>query len=289
MKYDITIIGAGPAGISASLYSKRANLKTLVLYKDESSLEKTDKIENYYGFKEGISGKKLYQNGIKQAQNIGVETKQEEVIKIEIVSDGFMIKTSKLEYLSKVLILATGNKKNTPKITGIESLEGKGVSYCAVCDGFFYRNKSVAVLGNGDYAISETNDLINIAKDIIILTNGENAPEFRADNVKIDTREIKEISGEDKVEQIEFKDGTKLKTDGIFIAQGVAGSTEFAKKLGAITQNDRIIVNEKMETNIKGLYACGDCTGGLLQISKAVYEGTVAGMQVIKYLKKGGK
>ncbi len=289
MKYDITIIGAGPAGISASLYSKRANLKTLVLYKDESSLEKTDKIENYYGFKEGISGKELYQNGIKQAQNIGVETKQEEVIKIEIVSDGFMIKTSKLEYLSKVLILATGNKKNTPKITGIESLEGKGVSYCAVCDGFFYRNKSVAVLGNGDYAISETNDLINIAKDIIILTNGENAPEFRADNVKIDTREIKEISGEDKVEQIEFKDGTKLKTDGIFIAQGVAGSTEFAKKLGAFVKEDKIVVNEKMETNIKGLYACGDCTGGLLQISKAVYEGTVAGMQVIKYLKKGGK
>lgn len=289
MKYDITIIGAGPAGISASLYSKRANLKTLVLYKDESSLEKTDKIENYYGFKEGISGKELYQNGIKQAQNIGVETKQEEVIKIEIVSDGFMIKTSKLEYLSKVLILATGNKKNTPKIAGIESLEGKGVSYCAVCDGFFYRNKSVAVLGNGDYAISETNDLINIAKDIIILTNGENAPEFRADNVKIDTREIKEISGEDKVEQIEFKDGTKLKTDGIFIAQGVAGSTEFAKKLGAFVKEDKIVVNEKMETNIKGLYACGDCTGGLLQITKAVHEGTIAGLQAIRYIKLGGK
>lgn len=289
MKYDVTIIGAGPAGISASLYSKRANLETLVLYKDESSLEKTDKIENYYGFKEGISGKELYQDGIKQAQNLGVETKQEEVIKIEMISDGFMIKTSKSEYLSKVVILATGNKKNIPKITGIESFEGKGVSYCAVCDGFFYRNRSVAVLGSGDYAISETNDLINIAKDIIILTNGEKAPEFRADNVKIDTREIKEISGEDKVEQIEFKDGTKLKTNGIFIAQGVAGSTEFAKKLGALVNKDKIVVNEKMETNIKGLYACGDCTGGLLQITKAVHEGTIAGLQAIRYIKLGGK
>lgn len=289
MKYDVTIIGAGPAGISASLYSKRANLETLVLYRDESSLEKTDKIENYYGFKEGISGKELYQDGIKQAQNLGVETKQEEVIKIEMISDGFMIKTSKSEYLSKVVILATGNKKNIPKITGIESFEGKGVSYCAVCDGFFYRNKSVAVVGSGDYAISETNDLINIAKDIIILTNGEKAPEFRADNVKIDTREIKEISGEDKVEQIEFKDGTKLKTNGIFIAQGVAGSTEFAKKLGALVNKDKIVVNEKMETNIKGLYACGDCTGGLLQITKAVHEGTIAGLQAIRYIKLGGK
>lgn len=289
MKYDVTIIGAGPAGISASLYSKRANLETLVLYKDESSLEKTDKIENYYGFKEGISGKELYQDGIKQAQNLGVETKQEEVIKIEMISDGFMIKTSKSEYLSKVVILATGNKKNIPKITGIESFEGKGVSYCALCDGFFYRNRSVAVVGSGDYAISETNDLINIAKDIIILTNGEKAPEFRADNVKIDTREIKEISGEDKVEQIEFKDGTKLKTNGIFIAQGVAGSTEFAKKLGALVNKDKIVVNEKMETNIKGLYACGDCTGGLLQITKAVHEGTIAGLQAIRYIKLGGK
>lgn len=289
MKYDVTIIGAGPAGISASLYSKRANLETLVLYRDESSLEKTDKIENYYGFKEGISGKELYQDGIKQAQNLGVETKQEEVIKIEMISDGFMIKTSKSEYLSKVVILATGNKKNIPKITGIESFEGKGVSYCAVCDGFFYRNKSVAVVGSGDYAISETNDLINIAKDIIILTNGEKAPEFRADNVKIDTREIKEISGKDKVERIEFKDGTKLKTSGIFIAQGVAGSTEFAKKLGAFINKDKIVVNEKMETNIKGLYACGDCTGGLLQITKAVHEGTIAGLQAIRYIKLGGK
>ena len=289
MKYDVTIIGAGPAGISASLYSKRANLETLVLYKDESSLEKTDKIENYYGFKEGISGKELYQDGIKQAQNLGVETKQEEVIKIEMMSDGFMIKTSKSEYLSKVVILATGNKKNIPKITGIENFEGKGVSYCAVCDGFFYRNRSVAVLGSGDYAISEANDLINIAKDIIILTNGEKAPEFRADNVKTDTREIKEISGEDKVEQIEFKDGTKIKTNGIFIAQGVAGSTEFAKKLGALVNKDKIVVNEKMETNIKGLYACGDCTGGLLQITKAVHEGTIAGLQAIRYIKLGGK
>ena len=103
-----------------------------------------------------------------------------------------------------------------------------------------------------------------------------------------DTRVIKEISGEKKVEQIEFEDGTRINVNGIFIAQGVAGSTEFAKKLGAITSKDKIVVNEKMETNIKGLYACGDCTGGLLQISKAVYEGAIAGIQTSKYLKMGG-
>ena len=173
MTYDVAIIGAGPAGITASLYTKRANLKTLVLYKDESSLEKADIIENYYGFKKGISGKELYQEGIEQAKKLKIEVKKEEVLKIELVPEGFMIKTSNLEYIAKAVILATGNKKNKPKIPGIEKLEGKGISYCAICDGFFYRNKSVAVLGNGDYAISETNDLINIANDITILTNGK--------------------------------------------------------------------------------------------------------------------
>ena len=285
MYYDIIIIGAGPAGISASLYAVRANKKVLVLYDDKSSLEKTDKIENYYGFENGISGKDLYKSGIKQAENIGVDVKKEEVIKIEMISENeynFLVNTSNDIYKSKVVILATGNKKNKPKITGIEKFEGKGISYCAICDGFFYRNKNVAVIGSGNYAISETNDLINIAKDITILTDGEKAPDFRADNVNIETRGIKEIKGNDKVEEIELTDGTDLKVDGIFIAQGVASSTDFAKKLGALIKNDKIIVNEKMETNIKNLYACGDCVGGLLQVSKAVYEGTIAGLNAIR-------
>ena len=285
MYYDIIIIGAGPAGISASLYAVRANKKVLVLYDDKSSLEKTDKIENYYGFENGISGKDLYKAGIKQAENIGVDVKKEEVIKIEMISENdynFLVNTSYNRYKSKVVILATGNKKNKPKITGIEKFEGKGISYCAICDGFFYRNKNVAVIGSGNYAISETNDLINIAKDITILTDGEKAPDFRADNVKVETRGIKEIKGNDKVEEIELTDGTDLKVDGVFIAQGVASSTDFAKKLGALVKNDKIIVNDKMETSIKNLYACGDCVGGLLQVSKAVYEGTIAGLNAIR-------
>ena len=279
--YDVIILGAGPAGVSASLYTKRANLETLILYNDESGLEKASLIENYYGFKNGISGKELYETGIEQAKNIGVEVKKEEVVKIENNVEYFNIVTNTNEYKTKNLILATGNKKNKPKIKGIEKFEGRGVSYCAICDGFFYRNRSVSVLGSGNYAIAETNELINIADNITILTNGEKAPEFRADNVTIDTKEIEEIEGEDKVEEIKFKDGSTLKTDGIFVAQGVAGSSEFAKKLGIITNKDRIVVNENMETNIKGIYACGDCTGGLLQVSKAVYEGAKAGLQVI--------
>ena len=279
--YDVIILGAGPAGISASLYTKRANLETLILYNDKSGLEKASLIENYYGLKNGISGKELYETGIEQAKNIGVEVKKEEVVKIENNIEYFNVVTNTNEYKAKNLILATGNKKNKPKIKGIEKFEGKGVSYCAICDGFFYRNRSVSVLGSGNYAVAETNELINIADNITILTNGEKAPEFRADNVTIDTKEIEEINGENKVEEIKFKDGSTLKTDGIFVAQGVAGSSEFAKKLGIMTNKDKIIVNENMETNIKGIYACGDCTGGLLQVSKAVYEGAKAGLQVI--------
>lgn len=283
--YDVIIIGAGPAGISASIYAKRGNLNVLVIYNDKSSLEKAEKIDNYYGFENGIYGNKLYQDGINQAKNLGVDIKNEEVIKIEFEEIGYSVTTLEGKYKSKTIILATGNKKNTPNIKGIKEFEGKGISYCAICDGFFYKDKNVVVIGSGNYAISETNDLINITKQITILTNGSKAPEIRADNVKINEKEIKEIRGENRAEEIEFTDNSRLKTEGIFIAEGIAGSLEFAKKLGIITKNNKIIVNEKMETNVPGIYACGDCTGGLLQISKAVYEGTVAGLQLIKYLK----
>ena len=283
--YDVIIIGAGPPGISPSLYTRRANLKTLVLYSDKSSLEKTDKIENYYGFEDGIDGKELYFSGIKQTEKIGTDVKREEVVNIVNEDKKFSITTSKNKYMSKVVILATGNKKNKPQIDGIDRLEGKGISYCAICDGFFYKNKSVAVLGNSKYALSEVNDLINVVKDITVLTNGKDKPEIRDDRIKLETKKIKEIEGKEKVEKIKFEDGSKMNIDGIFIAEGVAGSAEFAKKMGAFIKQNKIIVNENMETNIKGLYACGDCTGGILQISKAVYEGTVAGLQAIKYLK----
>lgn len=281
--YDVIIIGAGPAGISASLYTTRANLKTLVLYSDLSALEKTNEIENYYGFDKKIDGKELYLRGIGQAKNIGADVRKEEVIKIEKIDEEFLVASSENSYQSTVVILATGNKKNKPKIKGIDTFEGKGISYCAVCDGFFYKNKNVCIIGSGPYAIAEANDLIPIVNHITILTNAEKPPEIRAENVSIDTKLIKEIQGDEKVRSIEFEDESKIEIDGIFIAQGVAGSIEFARKLGAIIKENAIVVNEKMETNIKGLYACGDCTGGLFQISKAVYEGMIAGLETIKF------
>ena len=284
--YDVIIVGAGPAGISASLYTIRRNLKTLIIYKEKSALEKSTKIENYYGFENGINGEELYKIGIRQAQNIGAEAIKDEVtnIKIDYLNEKeytFKVETLNNEFKAKSVILATGNKKNKPNIKNMDKYEGKGISYCAICDGFFYRNKNVAVIGNGDYAIAEAKDLQNIAKSITILTNGRQAPEYRAENININTKEIDQIEGENKVEEIDFVDNTKMKIDGIFIAQGVAGSTEFAKKIGAKINNDKIVVDENMETSIKGLFACGDCTGGLYQVSKAVYDGTKAGLTVL--------
>ena len=287
--FDVIIIGAGPAGISASLYTKRANLNTLVLHYGESNLQKAKMIENYHWFPKGISGEELYEAGIKQATNLGIQVKDEEILKIEIEAKDnkniFHVITTDNRYTSRSIILALGAKKNKLQIKGIKELEGKGISYCAVCDGFFYRNKDVAVIGSGKYAISETNDLINIAKTVTILTNGEKEPEFRADNVKILTKPIEEIEGKDKVEQVVFNDRSTIKTDGIFIAQGTAGSTEIAKKLGLLLKDDKIVVNDNMETNVKGVFACGDCVGGVLQVSKAVSDGTIAGLSLINFLR----
>lgn len=283
--YDTIIIGAGPAGITAGIYAKRGNLETLIIHNCESALQKATKIENYYGFIDGITGDKLYYNGIRQAEKLGIDVKNEEVLKIEFCADGFKVITNIKTHLTKSIILATGTKKNAPKIKGIKEFEGKGISYCAICDGFFYKNKTVAVVGNGSYAVSEANDLINIVSKLIMLTNGAERPQIRGDNVEINSKPIKEFAGQDKIEKVEFNDGTDLKIDGAFIAQGSADSSDFARKLGIILNDNKIKVDENMETNIKGIFACGDCIGGTLQISKAVDDGMVAGLSVIKYLK----
>ncbi len=282
--YDIIIIGAGPAGISASLYAKRANMKTVVIYKGTSNLERSTKIENYYGFPKGIDGKSLYNNGIKQAQNLGVELKTSEVTGIEYIQGGFNVKTLQDEYSGKSVIIATGNKKITPNIKEIKEFEGKGISYCAICDGFFYKGKKVAVIGNGEFAYSEAKTLSNVAGEIIILTNGEKATSIN-NEFEVNSKKIKEIAGKEKVQKVIFEDSTETNIDGIFVALGEAGANDFAKTLGIITENDNIKVNENMETNVKGIYACGNITGGLLQVNKAVFEGAKAGLSAVEYVK----
>lgn len=288
--FDSIIIGSGPAGISASIYMARAGLKVLVISKQEGTLDKAEKIENYYGFENPITGTELKQTGIRQAKRLGVNVLEKEVVGIKYSdNDCYEVvvanQSIQEKYIAKTVVLATGVNRNKASIKGITEFEGRGISYCAICDAAFYRNKNVAVLGNGDYAIEEIQQLLPVANSVMMITDGKQPVQYRNDNVKINTKKIREFRGYEKIQEIEFEDDSKQEIDGVFIAQGVASSIDFAKKLGARIENNYIVVNEKMETNVPNIYACGDCTGGVLQISKAVYEGTTAGLEIIKKLK----
>lgn len=282
---DVIIIGNGPAGISAALYTHRAGLNTLIIGRDSGSLAKADKIENYYGFSEPVSGNELIQSGIAAAKRIGVNIISDEVVSIQY-NGNLVVKTKALEVEALSVIIATGSARNAPKIEGLNEFEGKGVSYCAVCDGFFYKGKDVCVLGEGSYALHEAMELLPIAKSVTIITNGVNPTVSVNDDIKVRTEKIHSISGDTSIEEIIFEDGTTLKTEGVFVAVGVAGSSDLARKIGAHTEGTKIVVDENMATNVPGLYAAGDCTAGMLQIAKAVYEGAKAGTEVIKYARK---
>lgn len=301
MTYDIIIIGAGPAGISASLYAKRSNLNVAVIYSGESQLEKAHKIDNYYGFPQGITGADLYASGIEQAKNLGVEVIEAEVTHIEMLSPPpatqYSVKAGTNEYTASAIILATGNKKLRPAVEGIVDFEGKGVSYCAVCDGFFYRKKNVAVIGNGTFALAEASHLAHIAESVTILTDGKSDDEIKsalekepslAEKIKVDSRKVKKVlpnAENTKVGGVEFDSGDSLPADGIFVALGSAGAADFAKKLGLALKGDSISADEKMATNAPGIFSCGNANGGLLQVCKAVYEGGVAGMSASDYIR----
>lgn len=282
--YDVIIIGSGPAGISAGIYLKRAKKNVLIISKGNSALEKAEKIDNYYGVL-NVSGKELYELGIKQAKALDIHIEDDEVTNISF-ENNFIVTTVNRQFESKYVIIATGTNRKTPNIKGIKEFEGKGVSYCAICDAFFYRNKDVAVLGNGNYAIHEASHLKPIAKSVTILTNGKEIVENRSmQEFEIEETPIREFRGTNVIEEIEFDNNNTKKIDGVFIAIGTASSTDLAKKIGAVVKNNNIVVDENMETTVKGMYACGDCTGGLLQVNKAVYEGAKAALSIINVSK----
>ncbi len=285
--YDVIIIGAGPAGVSAAVYAKRGALNVLVIAKDTGTLEKAKKIENYYGFK-SITGEELYRNGLEQLKHLNIELVKDEVVQLNYTKK-FEVTTVNNVFESKYVVLATGVSRNVPNIRGIKEFEGKGVSYCAICDAFFYRNKNVAVLGSGNYAIHEAEILKPVAKSVTLLTNNEKLVENRDIDLNVNEKKIREVRGYDKVDEVVFDDDTKEKVNGIFVAIGTASTNDLARKIGARVENNNIVVNENLETNVPGLYACGDCTGGILQISKATYEGTKVGLEIINKIKNGKK
>lgn len=278
---QLVIIGQGPAGISAALYAVRGGADVTVIANGAGALARAGLIQNYYGFENGISGRELIEAGVRQAEKLGVRMVRGELFGIEYAEEGFAVKTSAGTLDAGAVVIACGTQRNTPPIAGIDAFDGRGVSYCAVCDAFFFRGKKVGVVGNGAYAASEYEVLKGVIQDVTALTDGE-APQF---SLPCDTRKIARLEGGDALERVVFEDGSAEAFDGLFIACGTAGAFELSRKLGLETANGKIVTDERRATNVPGIFAAGDCTAGMQQIAKAVCDGMIAGTEALKYLK----
>lgn len=284
--YDILIIGSGPAGVSAAIYAARGGQSVAVIGKDGGALVKAEKIENYYGLPAPVTGQQLWETGLGQLAAFDCPLFSEEVLDISWAGN-FQVSTLSDSFSGKALILAMGAARRSPNIPGLTKLEGHGVSYCAVCDGFFYRGKDVCVLGAGEYAKSEAAHLLPLAKSVTILTNGVQPEASFPPEVEIVQTPVQQLEGEEKIAGIRFADGSYRSADGLFVALGSAGSLDIARKLGAVIQDGKIATDGNMATNLPGLYAAGDCVGGVLQVSVAVGEGAKAALAAISFLRKG--
>jgi len=285
--YDAIIIGMGPAGLSAAIYLARANKKVLVIGENNKIWKPEVKINNYFGVGE-ISGNKLMEKGETQAKSFGAEIIKGLVTKAELTdNNSFKCLANSKEYLSKKLLIATGASVAKKEVINQDDFIGKGVSFCVPCDGFFFKDKKVLVIGNAEYALEEAIDLLSFTKDVTLSGNGK---DLKFDNkllknkgIKLENYKIEKIMGDKKVTGVKTDKG-EAKFDGVFIASGTADSNDLARMLGLAVDNYKVIIDSNMKTNLNGVFAAGDCTKGLPQISKAVYEGSVAAMAIIKEL-----
>lgn len=295
--YDIIIVGAGPAGLTAAIYGRRNNKKVLVL---ESStyggqIINTLDIENYPGERH-ISGFDFATKLYNQAKDLGSEIKFERVLNIKALKDYKEVITNKNTYKCKSIILATGSKNKTLGLNREKELTGKGVSYCATCDGAFFKNKDVAVIGGGNVAVEDAIYLSNIAKNVYVIIRGDS---FRAEensvielknknNVKIIYNSgITELIGKDKLEGIVLTNGKELDVDGLFVAIGRVPENDSYKELINLDKYGYIISKEDCHTNIPGIFASGDNrVKELRQLVTATSDGAIAASEAIKYVNK---
>ncbi|MBP7139325.1 MAG: thioredoxin-disulfide reductase [Caldisericia bacterium] len=291
--YDIVIIGGGPAGLSASIYSKRFGLSTLLIEKfgigGQAIL--TDIVENYPGFPEGIKGSELVNKMEEQAKKFGVEFLIDEVLGVEIDNEIKKTKTNSSIYESDGLIIATGVNPKKLDIPGEKEFTGKGVSYCAICDAFLYKNKDVLVVGGGDSAIVEALYLTNFANKVYIihrrdkLRAAQYLQEKAFKNSKIEfifNSILKEIKGEKRVEKVIIQNIKEdriyeLNINGVFIYIGLTPNSNLFKDKINLDENEFIITDSEMRTNEKFVYAVGDVRKKeLRQIITACADGAIA-------------
>ncbi len=295
--YDILIVGGGPAGISSAIYAKRAGREVAILEKflPGGQLGLIGQIENYAGFS-SIDGNELSMKFFEHAQSLNIPFIMEEAKSFDFSGNYKVITTNTQILKSKAVILALGSHSKELNIEGEKEFKGRGVSYCAICDGNFFKNKKVAVIGSGNSAFSDVIYLSNICSKVYLLTK-ENLKSTNYSEKEFDNKQnveilngalSKKIIGSDKVESLEFEQNGSVKNidvDGIFVAIGRSPDTKSLQ--GLIEMNDKgfIKTDSLMRTNIEGVFACGDIReGSLRQIATAVGDGAIAGTEAGKYV-----
>ncbi|MBR7927915.1 thioredoxin-disulfide reductase [Aerococcaceae bacterium zg-ZUI334] len=300
IKVDVVVIGAGPGGLTAALYASRANLKTVIIEKGMpgGEVNNTADVENYPGFKL-ISGPELANHFYESAMAFGAELVYGNVEQLEIDGLTRLVHTSKVIYEAKVVIVATGSHHRKLGVPGEEELSGRGVSYCAVCDGFFFRGKHVVVVGGGDSAVEEGSYLTQFAEKVTIIhrrdaLRAQKVLQERAfANEKIEfvwDSVVESINGEDKVESISLRnlkteETSELAADGAFIYVGLIPNSSVVADLGITDDEGWIVTDTQMATAIPGIFAVGDVRNThLRQIATAVGDGSHAGHMAYQYI-----
>lgn len=297
--YDILIIGGGPAGITAGIYAKRAgkNVAIIERYMPGGQVAQIGEIENYPGFAK-INGFDLASKFYSHAQELDVPFLMEEVVKVDLNNKNKVVCTRKNVYKAKVVVLAMGCKTRELNIEGEQKFKGRGVSYCAVCDGNFFKNQNVAVVGSGDSAVGDAIYLAGICEKVYVLTKNEfkvsNYPQNELDkykNVEILDRAISgKILGSDKVEKLEFEQDEEYKAidvNAVFVAVGRTPDTAILENQVVLSEKGYIKVDENFMTSCEGVFACGDIVdGSIKQIATATGDGAMVATKAILWLAK---
>ena len=305
--YDTIIVGAGPAGLTAGIYAARIGLKTLIL---EGKLLGgraiyAAMVENFPGFPNGIAGAELTQKMTNQAKKFGAELKfPEEVINIDLSGETKTVNTKKEAYQTQTLILSTGTQRKKLQVPGETEFLGQGVSYCPICDGAFFKDLAVTVIGSGDEAANDALFLTKIAKKVTMISSSEEMEMSEALKERLEEKKNFQILLDAKVEAIEGDTSVnaitivdmktnkqqKIPTDAVFISLGSVPMTQIVQKAGIkVDKKGCIKVDRRQRTNVEGVYAAGDCTCGGMQMVTAAGEGATAAIKASTYVKRTKK
>lgn len=304
--YDVVIVGGGPAGLTAGIYAGRAQLKTLIIEKGlpGGQIAQTDEVENYPGFPEGISGGELAARMVQQAEKFGAQLTMDEVQGIEKTPEGFLVRGYERTYRARVVILATGANPRKLGVPGEEKFYGRGVSTCATCDGYFYRDKEVVVVGGGDAAVEEGLFLTRFARKVTLVHRRD---ELRANKVAqkrafenpkmhfLFSHVVTEILGEEEVTGVRLrnlKTGEEYvyPTDGVFVFIGHEPNTAFLKGFVELRPDGYVAVRDEVFTSVEGVFAAGDVADPIYrQLTTSVGAGTRAAMMAERYLAEKGE